>query len=549
MITSLPLNRSVTSIMMVFFILISFATLVQADILTGTVSSQKEGKMEGVLVNAKKQGGTMTITVVSDASGKFSFPDDQLSNGTHDITIRAVGYKLSPTSVTITKGKTTRLDLTVNEVANKFELARQLTNTEWMLSMGEDGIKVGGCVNCHTLERVMFSRYNPEQMTRVVQRMAYHTNNSSPEHPWFDTDVAEQLAKPPSSRHIELGTFISSVNLSARDVWPFELKTLPRPTGDDTKVIYTSYDLARSDAAPHDEVLDADGNIWYSDFNTQYFGKVDTKTGKVTDYEVPLRRPGGAVAQGGLQIDIDPDGNVWYANMEQIQLVRFNPKTEKMDIFELPVADIDAADAHTTMLDPTRMYIDGNIWLNVAGGGEKGGQGAWQLNVASGKFTRVRYPEGSPSAQAYDNLSDSHNNLWGHSPGRPNIWRTDARTLETVWYPVPDNRKGCRRGHMDSQDRIWCADFNGNGLIMFNTKTRQYEGNWDAPVPHSRPYDAHYDEKGFNWAGGMDSDLILRLNVETGKMNQYLLPYRTNIRNVHMQPGAADELSSLLVGK
>jgi streptogramin lyase len=85
-------------------------------------------------------------------------------------------------------------------------------------------------------------------------------------------------------------------------------------------------------------------------------------------------------------------------------------------------------------------------------------------------------------------------------------------------------------------------------LIMFNTRTRKYEGNWDAPIPHTRPYDAHYDEKGYNWSGGMDSDLILRLNVETGKMNQFLLPYRTNIRNVYMQKGAADELSSLWVG-
>ena len=83
---------------------------------------------------------------------------------------------------------------------------------------------------------------------------------------------------------------------------------------------------------------------------------------------------------------------------------------------------------------------------------------------------------------------------------------------------------------------------------MFNTKTRRFEGNWTAPTPLTRPYDAHYDEKGYNWSGGMDSDLIIRLNVETGKMNQYLLPKRTNIRNVQMQSRGADELSVLWVG-
>jgi virginiamycin B lyase len=540
-------NLTVASVGVVSLALIIFTTPVLAESLSGVVSSQKEGSMEGVLVSAKKQGGTISVTVVSNAEGQYNFPSDRLSPGTYDMTIRAAGYKLPDTTVNINTGNSARFDINLNEVTSKFELARQMSNTEWMLSAGEEGIKLGRCVNCHTLERVMFTRYNAREMARVVQRMAYHTNNSSPDHPWSDTDVAEQMAKPPSEGHVELGKFIASINLSERDVWPFELKTLPRPTGVDTQAIYTTYDLARPDAAPHDEAMDAQGNIWYSDFNTPYIGMLNTKTGEVKDYEVPLRRPNG-VAQGGLQIDIDPEGKVWYSTMEQIQIVRFDPETEKMDIFELPVAEEDAADAHTTMIDPTRMDVDGNIWFNVAGGGEKGGEGAWQLHVATGKFTRVRYPEGSPSAQAYDNLADSSNNLWGHSPGRPNIWRTDAKTLETEWYPVPDNRRGCRRGHMDSQDRIWCADFNGNGLIMFNTKTRKYEGNWDAPIPHVRPYDAHYDEKGYNWSGGMDSDLILRLNVETGKMNQFLLPHRTNIRNVHMWKGEPDELSNLWVG-
>ncbi len=487
------------------------------------------------------------VTVVSNAEGVYTVPEDRLAPGTYDITIRAVGYQLPDTTVDISRGNTVRLDLKLSEVTSKYQLARQLTNTEWVLSAGEEGIRLGRCVNCHTLQRVMFTYNNAREMAKIIQRMAYHTNNSSPEHPWSDTDAAEQLAKPPSEAHEELGKYIASINLSARDSWPFELKTLPRPSGEDTRVIYTTYDLARPDAAPHDEVVDADGNVWYSDFNTPYIGVLNTRTGEVRDYEVPLRRPNG-VAQGGLQIDIDPEGKVWYSTMEQIQIVRFDPETEKMDIYDLPVAEEDAADAHTTMIDPTRMDVDGYLWFNVAGGGDKGGEGAWHFHVASGEFTRVTYPEGSPSAQAYDVIADSSNNLWGHSPGRHNIWRTDAKTLETEWFPMPDNRVGCRRGHMDRQDRLWCADFNGNGLLMFNTRTRKYEGNWDAPTPFTRPYDAHYDEKGYNWSGGMDSDLIIRLNVESGHMNQYLLPKRTNIRNVYMQPGAPDELSSLWVG-
>src|SRR5262245_3193550 len=62
--------------------------------LTGTVTSQQEGKMEGVLVSAKKAGSTITITVVSDADGRYSFPANRLEPGDYAISIRAIGYDL-----------------------------------------------------------------------------------------------------------------------------------------------------------------------------------------------------------------------------------------------------------------------------------------------------------------------------------------------------------------------------------------------------------------------------------------------------------------------
>mgnify|MGYP003693560649 CR=1 FL=1 len=103
-------------------------------------------------------------------------------------------------------------------------------------------------------------------------------------------------------------------------------------------MIYTVYDLPRPDASPHDVAFDADGNAWYSDFNSQYFGKLDVKTGKVVEYSPPLRRP-GQIAQGGLQIDLDKQGRVYYGNMSQLQIARLDPKTGKMETFQLPTPE------------------------------------------------------------------------------------------------------------------------------------------------------------------------------------------------------------------
>ena len=42
--------------------------------LSGQVSSSEEGLMEGVLVSAKKEGSSVTTTVVSNDKGQFAFP-------------------------------------------------------------------------------------------------------------------------------------------------------------------------------------------------------------------------------------------------------------------------------------------------------------------------------------------------------------------------------------------------------------------------------------------------------------------------------------------
>src|SRR6266545_2871171 len=80
--------------------------------LIGQVSSQEEGRMEGVLVSAKREDSTVTTTVVSDAQGRYSFPSSTLEPGRYSLRIRAVGYELENSQpAEVTAEKTTELDL------------------------------------------------------------------------------------------------------------------------------------------------------------------------------------------------------------------------------------------------------------------------------------------------------------------------------------------------------------------------------------------------------------------------------------------------------
>ena len=63
--------------------------------IAGQVTSQAEGAMEGVVVTAKKPGGKISVSVMTDAQGRYSFPADRLESGQYALTIRAVGYDLN----------------------------------------------------------------------------------------------------------------------------------------------------------------------------------------------------------------------------------------------------------------------------------------------------------------------------------------------------------------------------------------------------------------------------------------------------------------------
>src|SRR5439155_14157346 len=82
-----------------------------AAALTGHVSSEAEGPMEGVLVSAALVGGTVSVTVVSDREGVYTFPATELPAGRYRLGIRAVWYVVDAPGRREITAKLTELDL------------------------------------------------------------------------------------------------------------------------------------------------------------------------------------------------------------------------------------------------------------------------------------------------------------------------------------------------------------------------------------------------------------------------------------------------------
>src|SRR4051794_39000147 len=460
-----------------------FAARAQAPVaaLSGFVSSAEEAAMEGVLVSATKAGSNITVTVVTGADGRYAFPADRLGPGRYSIAVRAVGYQLDR------RGEN-QIEITACEAPDRMgatrdirlgkakDLAAQLSNGEWLASIpGTDRQKdqLLNCVGCHTLERIVRSRYDAESfLTHILPRMQGYVQQSLPIHPQLRP--AERLMEERGEDRIEIfraaADYLATINLSTTEQWKYPLKTFARPKGAATRAVYTEYDLPREEMAPHDVIVDKDGIVWFSSFGEQNLGRLDPKTGKVTEFPYPMHRSDAPT--GSLGLRADAAGNLWLGNMYQRAIVKFDPKSEKFQFWTLPSeANIDAAQIN--MVSPQSSHIDGKVWTQ-----NNGFAGVHRLDLATGKIETFQPFKSAPAGEPhniYDVIPDSKNNAYFTDFRQRHIGRIDAKTGEVTLYEVPTPASAPRRGMMDQNDRLWFGEYRGNKITMLDTKTGKFQ--------------------------------------------------------------------------
>jgi virginiamycin B lyase len=488
--------------------------------LTGLVSSAAEGLMEGVVVTAKKAGAKVSVSVVTDAQGRFSFPANRLEAGKYQLAIRAIGYDLAPTTADVGGNQSATLDLKLHKTAN---LASQMSNAEWMASFpGTDDQKAFllNCVSCHTLERIARSTHDANEWTQVITRMMGYGAVSQPIKPQRMLDEA-RAGTPEQYR--KTAEYLATINQSAVNRWEYPLKTLARATGRSTRAIITEYDLPRPTTEPHDVLVDAQGAVWYSDFGELFISKFDPKTLELTEY--PLKKFKDKAPVGNLSLEFDKGGTLWFDTMYQGSLGNLDPKTGQIKWYPL------AAEYNDNRVQLNfvglRHDVDGKVWTKSVGT-----QDIYRLDLASDKWERFQPLKelASKPASIYQVISDSQNNLWMAEYQRGHIGKIDAKSGKVTWHELPTPNARARRMVIDDQDRILLTEYRGNKLALFDTKTEKVT-EWPLPA-HTYPYRAAVDKNGELWTGGMHTDRAVRLDPKTGATVEYPLPAETNMRTV-----------------
>src|ERR1700686_629362 len=490
--------------------------------LTGQVSSAEEGNMEGVVVSAKKPGSTVMVSVPTDAQGRYTFPEGRLDPGQYSLAIRAVGYDIAaPTTATVAAASGATADIKLQKTKN---LASQLTNAEWMMSIpGTEDQKAQllNCTSCHTLERIVRSTHDADEFTQVISRMAGYGAVSQPIKPQRMLD-ASRAGAPEQYR--KMAEYLATINLSTTDKWKYDLKTLPRPTGRATRAIVTEYSLPRSVIEPHD-VLVKDGMVWYSDFGNPFISKFDPKTLQLTEYPVKEFKPNAPV--GNLAIDFDKNGTIWFDTMYQGSLGNLDPKSAEIKYYPLDPKWNDVR----VQLNFVGLHheVDGKVWTKSVGT-----QDIFRVDLASGQWEKFHPTDeisGGSRYGIYQVAADSHNNLWMAEFTEGHLGKIDAKTLKVTWYAPPTPHARLRRMVIDEKDHVIVTEYRGNKIAEFDPVTEKFT-EYALPTQYTNPYRAVFDKNRELWTGGMATDRVVRFDPKEGKSGEYLMPKDTNMRTV-----------------
>ena len=244
--------------------------------------------------------------------------------------------------------------------------------------------------------------------------------------------------------------------------------------------------------AGHGLVADRDGNIWYTGNFAAHIGKLNPRTGEVTQYKMP-----DAKAEDPHTAVFDAQGMLWFTVQVGNMVGRLDPKTGKIELQEAPSADarpygiqingkgipffcefgtnklakIDPKTMHVTEYPvakgarPRRLAIaaDDQVYFTDYEGGNLG-----RLDPASGGVKMWPSPGGARSAP-YGIVITPDSMVWYSESGvTPNtLIRFDPRTEEFARTTIPSGGGTVRNMAATSDGRIYlaCSGVNKVGVV------------------------------------------------------------------------------------
>ena len=244
-------------------------------------------------------------------------------------------------------------------------------------------------LGCHSFQQIFKNRYDERSWGVLVARMLHRGGGP------LINDPLEPISESAQATDRMLIKWLAKVR--GPDAVDGPMYAFPRLTGESNRVVVTEFELPRALQSAHDVYGDGNGNIWYTSHLSRFFGKLDTRTGIVTEYQTPLT-PG---AQPGTHhVYVEKNGEVLISEPWSHKLLKLDPRNGEM--VEVPVAapfPINSAGMADFDVTP-----DGFVWASMGGG-----YAAEKIDPKTGN-TVQKYPMKVPFS--YDGVISQDGNFW-----------------------------------------------------------------------------------------------------------------------------------------
>jgi streptogramin lyase len=545
--------------------------------LWGNIRAANGKPLEGIVVSARNAERTFTTNVFTDEEGNYFFP--ALDQGRYRIWAQAVGFEMARTELSLDPSKETRQDFTLNALD---DFTMQLSGAEWMQALPsktpEDRrmkeVFQHNCAACHTQSFLLQNRFDRTgwlAMLSAMENIMYFRYDSRPDPVKGEIPLA-------NIHHFkeELADYLAKMR--GPDASPMKFHPLPRPTGDAARAVITEYDIPPAETpgqlavmdgsdwsegtaadygnvGTHDMAVDFHGNAWFTTYHpnrVRSYGKIDPKTGEITDYKVEWKN---GWVRNVHSVLTGPDGVIWApivgrdaemsdpAATASMGLGRIDPETEKLEIFS-PPSGMHAAGQFVA--------VDGKgkVWTVTSAG-------ALRFDPDTKKFTEFVSPSlNTPLFSTYGLAADIDGKGWwsvisedklgigdpttGKSQeiklaprsemreftteeDRRFYERTDNLGPQSINTSAPWDRTPRRLGADPSEPYVWAADFYGQDLARVNIRTLEVK-YYDLPIPYASPYGVKVGKNHVVWTALRNADRVGSFDPSTNKWTVYQLP-------------------------
>jgi streptogramin lyase/mono/diheme cytochrome c family protein len=482
---------------------------------TGIVRVASGDSPEGVMVQLIAPNGVRT-TVYTNEDGKYEFP--KMQAGSYILRIaNPLEFKPYRRDSVPIDGATKLEEIVLERIAKTRalpatpEVEAQLSGEEilWNLpgTVEEKEALHNTCaLGCHSFQQIFKNRYDERSWGVLVARMLHRGGGP------LINDPLEPVSESALATDRLLTKWLAKVRGPESVDGP--MYAFPRLTGESNRVVVTEFELPRALQSAHDVYGDGMGNIWYTSHLSRFFGKLDTRTGVVTEYQAPLT-PG---AQPGTHhVYVEKNGEVLISEPWSHKLLKLDPRNGEMA--EVPVAapfPINSAGMADFDLTP-----DGFVWASMGGG-----YAAEKIDPKTGKMVQ-KYPMKVPFS--YDGVISQDGNFWAGGAISGTFGNSaellDIRTGEMLNLDSGDRRSAGRRGGFDPSGNAWFGGENGT-LVELDAKAKRIREFYPpGPVePYTDLYSVEPDKNGEVWGGELHGREFLRFNPKTGQWTEYAMP-------------------------